>query len=237
MADWDNVSIQYDRIFLESPLYVDTIRTLTEHIDEGNGMSFLDIGCGTGNVISAILKRFSAAKVCGVDSSRGMVETCSERFSEDERVSVFEGDARLLPFQDNSFDCVTCHLVLHHIKPEERICCAKEIARVLKPNGVLVYADMFCDVPGEVENPERCRDIISKIVNTALYCLDHGAFEMMLLMLETLPADIKQEGEYLSTVDEWIEALTQSGFAEFNVVEVPPEELGVRILKSRLKAS
>ncbi len=194
----------------------------------------LDIGCGTGNVIAAILERFENAKIFAVDSSAGMVHACSERFAVDERVSVFQGNVLSLPFTDNSFDCATSHLVLHHVKPEDRIACAGEIARVLKPGGLLVFADMFCDVPGKLEDPERCRDIINKIVNTALYCLDHGAFQMMLLMLETLPADIKQEGEYLSTVDEWFLALSQHGFSEFSVTRVPPEDLGIRILKVRL---
>lgn len=234
MADWDSISIQYDRIFLESPLYVDTIRMLTSHIEGREGGVFLDIGCGTGNVISAILERYRKVRIFGVDSSAGMVQTCSERFADDERVSVFHGDVLSLPFPDDSFDCATSHLVLHHVKPEERVACGKEISRVLKPGGLLVYADMFCDVSGEIDNPERCRDIINKIVNTALYCLDHGAFQMMLLMLETLPADIKQEGEYLSTVEDWFQALSIAGFSNFSVIEVPPEDLGLRILKARL---
>ncbi len=37
MADWDSISFQYDRIFLESPLYIDTIRMLISSLECGDG--------------------------------------------------------------------------------------------------------------------------------------------------------------------------------------------------------
>ena len=50
------------------------------------------------------------------------------------------GVGEVLPFRDNSFDGVISIAVLEHVKDPFR--CAKEIARVLKPNG-----DLICCVP------------------------------------------------------------------------------------------
>lgn len=45
------------------------------------------------------------------------------------------GDAHLLPFKNNSFDCVICNAVLEHVSEPVRV--ITEICRILKPNGLL----------------------------------------------------------------------------------------------------
>lgn len=51
------------------------------------------------------------------------------------------GDAHYLPFKENAFDCVKCTELLEHVEnPEEVI---KEITRVLKVSGVLIFSMPF----------------------------------------------------------------------------------------------
>ena len=60
-----------------------------------------------------------------------------------ERIRVIDGDARQLPFADESFDTVVSSMVLHNIRDEVgRRQAVEEIARVLKPGGRLVIQDM-----------------------------------------------------------------------------------------------
>ncbi len=234
MADWDQFSGMYDEIFLESPQYVDTVERMAAYIEHGDGKSVLDLGCGTGNIINAVLERFPEASVTGIDPSEGMRETTANRFSENPLVTVADGTALDIPLASNRFDYVLSNLVLHHLLPEERGTCVGEIARVLKPGGGLVYADMFCSVDGPPDDPERCRDIIEKFTSAALYCLDHGAYEMMMIILQTLPADLKNDGEYLTTTGVWGDVLHAAGFEGISVGEVPPKGLGIHIIQATL---
>ena len=234
MADWDQFSGMYDEIFLESPQYVDTIERMVAYIEDGDGKSILDLGCGTGNIISRVLERFPEASVAGIDPSEGMRETTANRFSDNPSVTVSDGNALDIPLASDRFDYVLSNLVLHHLLPEERERCAREIARVLKPEGRLIYADMFSGVDGPPDDPERCRDIIEKFTSAALYCLDHGAHEMMMIILQTLPADLKNDGEYLTTTGVWGDVLCASGFEDISVSEVPPKGLGIYIISATL---
>ena len=232
MVDWDSFSEKYDEIFLENPLYIDTIRKMVEQVEDADGKRVLDLGCGSGNTTARLLERFPAAGVVAVDPSEGMQRACSRRFADNQNVLVAGGSALGIPVPDEDLDYVLTHLALHHVPREQRGQCALELARVLKRGGRLVYADIFCDVDGPPDDPERCRDVIDKIVGAALYCLEHGAYEMMLVQLGTLPADIRENGEYLATPEVWMDALREAGFVGFEVVQVPPERLGVKILSA-----
>jgi len=234
MADWNQFSGMYDEIFLESPQYVDTVERIVTYMEDGADNSVLDLGCGTGNIINAVLERFPEASVTGIDPSEGMRETTANRFSGNPSVTVSDGDALDIPIASDRFDYVLSNLVLHHLLPEERGACAGEMARVLKPGGRLVYADMFCGVDGPPDDPERCRDIIEKFTSAALYCLDHGAQEMMMVILQTLPADLKNDGEYLTTTEVWGNVLRAAGFEGISVSEVPPTGLGIHIIQATL---
>lgn len=236
MADWDNFAEGYDNIFLESPIYLRTIELMVELVEDGDGSNILDLGCGTGNVASSLHKGFGGAHIVAVDPSEGMLEVAALRFEGIEGVRVARGDALAIPGNDDEFDYALSNIALHHVQPEQRGECAAELARILKTGGELIYADFFCDVDGGPGDPEWCRDIIESHAAYALDCLENGAYEMMLLMFKSLPATLRQDGEYLTTEGVWIEELRRVGFGEFDVIDVPPEGTGTRILRARLIA-
>jgi ubiquinone/menaquinone biosynthesis C-methylase UbiE len=234
MADWDRFSEDYDRIFFEYPQYRYTLKRMAELLVDANGKSVLDLGCGTGNLMDVVLEAYPEAGICGVDPSEGMREKCSDRFTGKPNVKISPGDALRIPFDGDRFDHVTSSLALHHVEPDDRDKCAAEIARVLKKGGTLVYSDMFCDVDGPATDPRRARDIISKISGVALYCLDHGAYDMMMIMLKTLPADVAADGEFMTTPGVWMDALRGAGFRRLEVIDIPPGEFGLKILRAVL---
>ena len=232
MADWDRFSDNYDAIFLENPLYVDTIQRMMTEVDRSGGLRALDLGCGTGNVSAALVEWAGdrPLEVVAVDPSVGMRARCAERLAGVESVEVVEGHALAIPADEATFDCAVSNLALHHVPPEERAACAVELFRVLKPGGRLVYADMFCDVDADPRNQVRVKDIVDKIVGVAMYCLDHGAYDMMQVMLSTLPADVSSEGEYMTTGGVWQGVLETAGFGDVLVHGVPPFEFGIKII-------
>jgi ubiquinone/menaquinone biosynthesis C-methylase UbiE len=98
---------------------------------ESGGSLFLDLGCGTGNVLKFGQKYF--AEVVGVDLSLNMLRIANSRGNE-----VMQADALHLPFLSEIFDCVSCFSVVHHIYDQRPF--FGEIHRVLKEGGRL-YTD------------------------------------------------------------------------------------------------
>jgi len=92
---------------------------------------FLDIGCGTGNVLKFGKKYFRCA--IGIDVSLNMLKLANTRGME-----VFQADALFLPFRPGVFNAVSIFSVLHHIYDYSSI--FTQIERVLKKGGFL-YSD------------------------------------------------------------------------------------------------
>lgn len=99
----------------------------------------LEIGAGTGyfslNLASA---RVIGAATC-TDISPGMLETLERNaLALDLEVETVACDAAELPFEDESFDLVLGHAVLHHLPDLDRA--FAELHRVLAPGGMLFFA-------------------------------------------------------------------------------------------------
>jgi ubiquinone/menaquinone biosynthesis C-methylase UbiE len=102
-------------------------------------MSWLDVGCGQGQLLNMGGKYFGRAAGC--DPSREMITRCTSA-EVHEQSSPFE-----LPFPDESFDFVTAACVFHHVHGHDRILLSDSIRRVLKPHGV------FCNIEHNPRNP------------------------------------------------------------------------------------
>jgi demethylmenaquinone methyltransferase/2-methoxy-6-polyprenyl-1,4-benzoquinol methylase len=95
----------------------------------------LDVGCGTGNLTSALLARLSATgRVIAVDISPRMIEVARHKVC-DERVAWHTVDASRLPLSAEQCDRVFCFSVWPHF--EDPGAAAIEFRRVLKPGGQL----------------------------------------------------------------------------------------------------
>lgn len=235
MGYWDEFSGDYDSLFEKDPMYADALRMMLELMGDVNRRNVVDLGCGSGTLISIIAERCPDAGIYGIDPSARMVEICAGRFRDLANVHIGEGTGVDIPLPSEHAHCVLSNLALHHIPPGDRKRCAGEIARVLKPAGRLVYCDMFCDVAGPLDDPERCRDIIQKMVGKSLYDLEHGAYETMLLHIGDIPAVLREEGEYFTTDEVWREAFAGASLGRFEVIPVPPVEFGYRIITATKK--
>ncbi len=102
---------------------------ILEQIDLPRGASILDVGCGTGGNL-AFLERYG--EVSGCDCAQEAIRYCRIRGYGDVRLA----DICDLPYDDCSFDLVTCLDVLEHI-PLDTLA-FEEMARVIKPQGFLL---------------------------------------------------------------------------------------------------
>jgi SAM-dependent methyltransferase len=98
------------------------------------GRRWLDVGCGTGALTSAVLRTADPAAVHGVDSSEGFLAH-ARRETDDPRARFAVGDASALPFREARFDAAVSGLVLNFV-PEPEAAVA-ELARVVVPGGVV----------------------------------------------------------------------------------------------------
>ncbi|MGV3666581.1 MAG: ArsR/SmtB family transcription factor [Leptospira bouyouniensis] len=110
--------------------------------------NILDLGCGPGGLIPFLLNK--AKHVTGVDNSSRMIENASIHFAKNPSVSLIQTPMEHLPLQANSCDAVVASMVMHHISHPPTV--LEEIARVLKPGGVLCVVDL------EKHNAEYMRD-------------------------------------------------------------------------------
>jgi ubiquinone/menaquinone biosynthesis C-methylase UbiE len=101
----------------------------------------LEVGSGGGFNAQILLRRFGDWTLTASDYDPDMVALARRRLAEfGDRVRVEQADATKLPFEDASFDVVVSILVWHHVGDWPHA--TAEAARVLKPGGRLVLADL-----------------------------------------------------------------------------------------------
>lgn len=99
----------------------------------------LEIGAGTGYFTLHMLKAGIVREAVATDISPGMIEVLDANAARlGLTVESLVADAERLPFQDESFDLVLGHAVLHHIPDLEKA--FAEFHRVLRPGGVILFA-------------------------------------------------------------------------------------------------
>jgi ubiquinone/menaquinone biosynthesis C-methylase UbiE len=99
----------------------------------------MEIGCGTGYAMLNLGLAGVLDEAWGCDISQGMLDVCQENAEKlGMKVHLDQADAESLPYEDEYFDMVIGHAVLHHLPDLDAS--FKEIYRVLKPGGKCVVA-------------------------------------------------------------------------------------------------
>lgn len=105
-------------------------------VTEWKGKKVLDVGCGGGFTCEHLSKK--GAIVSGVDRSLPSIETAKTHAKEmNLNIDYRAGQGERLPFEDASFDIVTCVDVLEHVTDLNQV--LAEINRVLRPGGFFLF--------------------------------------------------------------------------------------------------
>ncbi len=177
-----------------------------DQVDKGS--TLLDVGCGIGGS-SRILARDFGFDVTGVTISPQQVQRATELTSTDVKAKFQVDDAMALSFPDASFDVVWCIEAGPHM-PDKAVF-AKELLRVLKPNGVLVVADW-----NQRDDRQVPLNFIEKIIMRQL--LDqwsHPQFASIEGFAEELAATGFAAGEVITadwtkeTLPSWLDSIWQ----------------------------
>jgi len=116
---------------------------LVRHVTAASPDRVLDVATGTAGVAIEIASR-SQANVTGVDISESMMQRGRERVHAsglDARVTLEAGRAEVLRFADAAFDAVSFTYLLRYVA--DPAATMKELARVLRPGGVMASLDFF----------------------------------------------------------------------------------------------
>jgi ubiquinone/menaquinone biosynthesis C-methylase UbiE len=100
------------------------------------GSRVLEIGCGSGKTVGALLHR--SCDVTAIDFSEKAVEMTRRIMMRYDTGDAVVTDARHLPFHDKAFECVVARYIIGHVRIEGRRVVAREAVRVLQPGGHLV---------------------------------------------------------------------------------------------------
>ncbi len=120
-------------------MYLQLLQRLREERDVKPGMKLLEVSCGRGGGLTALLSQAPEIEATGLDVAHSAVDFCRDRYGENERLHFVQGSALDLPFPDASFDVVLNVEASNDYGDRPRF--FREAARILKPDGILLYAD------------------------------------------------------------------------------------------------
>lgn len=155
----DIYKLQVDVLWSEeSPLLTDAYRTcILQHelINSKLPIRILDIGCGTGEVLTRLVGQnglFQQMATCrcqpfqidGVELDESIYEICKQRFNNLRHTTtiplmIHHASATKLPFESNTFDLVLNRHMLHCVPTKEMANLLNETYRVVKPNGIVHF--------------------------------------------------------------------------------------------------
>ena len=108
---------------------------LLSQVELNDGVSVLDVGCGTGTILKK-LEEHNNIIGSGIDIEKNMI---AEAKSKCPNMNIFVSGCTDTPFRDCEFDIITACMAYHHFSDKKGF--AKEASRVLKSDGYLYIVD------------------------------------------------------------------------------------------------
>lgn len=173
----------------------------------------LDLGCGTGHGAAALAARWPEARVVALDSSPAMLHLARHRDGAP-RIEFLCADAESIPLPDAGVDLVFCNLMLPWCEDLDAV--FTEIARVLRPRGLLTFTTFGPDTLAELRAAWReadgavhvhpftdMHDIGDGLIRTGLSepVLDVCRFTLTYPDLRALMRDLKAIGSQNAAAD------------------------------------
>jgi len=100
-------------------------------------LTVLDLGSGTGFFTDVLASKYS--NVVGLDFSKKMLQYAQGR--RNKKIIWLEADAHKIPLQDESMDFIYSNLVIQWFEPLD--VAIKEMLRVLKPGGLIIFSTLL----------------------------------------------------------------------------------------------
>lgn len=119
------------------------------------GKRALEVGCGRGGGTSFVFERCQPASLIGIDLARSAIERARTRYARP-GLDFVAGSAEHLPFPDASFDAIISVESTHCYDMPRFL---REGRRVLRPGGLLMFADLRRTIIAPADPRAPARDI------------------------------------------------------------------------------
>jgi len=176
--------------------------------------AILDVGCGTGELLSLLHDRYGSAELAGVDLAENMLVQARERLGEG--ALLVAGDAEDLPFGDATFDLVVSTSTLQWLDTLTHF--LDQAYRVMQPGGMLCAAFFAGSTLAELH------DCYRKVMETHTVMPEqqpgrlhrfHTFDEVMAVLQESrfeqVVVSAEQETEYYSDLKDLLRSIKRIG--------------------------
>lgn len=150
-----------------------------------NKTRVLEVACNMCTTSIELVKRYS----CSIDALDLDVNALEKaRFNIEKEnlkqfITLHQGNASNLPFEDNQFDIVINEAMLTMLSDDMKIQCLKEYYRVLKPNGILLTHDIMLSNENHNLKTDLSRGIAARVAPHTKQgwfdCLESAGFEIV----------------------------------------------------------
>lgn len=134
----------FEKIFVNNPFRSWQVSHYAEKMlkrtDFKIGQTYLDFGCGNGVAAINLATKYPL-KITGIDVDLDQIRLAQQAGYHLANIRFIPVDGTRLPFDDGEFDIVYTNKVTHHIP--NWLEAVAEMARVVKPGGYLIYADLI----------------------------------------------------------------------------------------------
>jgi ubiquinone/menaquinone biosynthesis C-methylase UbiE len=161
------------------------------HLPNLSGTRLLDVAMGDGRNMPLIPRD---CQVFGVDISSVLLEKCKHDYA-DRDTYLIVGEAESLPFPDATFDNVFSLGAINHVNDPGKA--LREMARVVKPGGLIVVADEVPDLPNRQIAHKLGLPKLQQWILSRVFCL--GQFSQVILE----HTDLKIEPLVDSALRDW----------------------------------
>jgi len=141
---FDKTASTYDSRF-DGRVAASLYDTVLEKLADPECRSVLDVGCGTGAMLSRVSAMGRNMRLCGVDISSEMTRIARKRLGEKAEIATCDICSNQLKYDDDSFDCIVCMTAFHHFSNPRRA--LAEMHRVARTGGRLIIADVTTFFP------------------------------------------------------------------------------------------
>lgn len=127
---------EYDRHASVQKRVVERLVSLVNDHADREPKTILDIGCGTGHLLSSLRAQFPQSRLFGLDLAYNMVHCASENLGAD--ALFVNADAEYLPFRNGAFDLLVSTSTLQWLENLDGF--FQQARRVMRANGLLCIA-------------------------------------------------------------------------------------------------
>jgi demethylmenaquinone methyltransferase/2-methoxy-6-polyprenyl-1,4-benzoquinol methylase len=144
-AMFDTIAARYDLLNRIISLGVDTRwrRRTVEALACTPAHRVLDLATGTADLALLTAQTYPGVRIVGLDPSPKMLEVGAQKLKKagvSERITLIEGDAQHIPFEDNSFEGISMAFGIRNVP--DRMAALREMKRVTKPNGRIAILEL-----------------------------------------------------------------------------------------------